>query len=237
LITDNKNREITLNERQSLVENRESLALRNMDDLRATIASLEEQLRTAAIEAEEKLSSALEENKKAEAEVLRLLNVVKALEVQLEGSVAEMSSSRTESVIERKEHQRVVLSERDLTNRCSQLEKEKMALIREIGGASTKVVDSEREIDRLLATIANSKSDLDCLQHEMSSFKDAATAEAEGLRRLLEESKERLRDSERATLLMTGDSVDKLAQFTKVCSIFILYNMPMEIARSPIRRN
>ena len=222
LITDNENREIALEERQSVVENRESMALRDMDDLRATIASLEEQLRTAAIEAEEKLLSALQENKKAEAEVLRLLTAVKALEVQLEGSVAEMSSSRTESVIEREEHQRIVLSERDLTNRCSQLQKEKMALIREIGGASTKVVDSELEIDRLVAMIANSKSDLDSLQHEMSSFKDAAAAEAEGLHHLLEESKERLRDSEKATLLVTGDSANKLAQVTKVCPIFYL---------------
>ena len=198
------------------------MALRDMEDFRANIASLEEQLRTATIEAEEKLSSALQEIKKAEAEVLRLLTAVKALENQLESSVAELSSSRTESVTEREEHQRVVLSQRDLTNRCSQLEKEKMALLREIGGASTKAVDSEREIDRLLAVIANSKSDLECLQHEMSSFKDAAAAEAEDLHRLLEDSKERLRDSERATLLVTGDSADKLAQVTKVRSIFYL---------------
>lgn len=219
LITESMNREITLKEVQSEAERRESIVLRDLEALRSDITSKEKQLIDVTEGADEKLSKALQENEKAEAEILKMRNANKALKTQLDSSVAEMDSCRTDGAIEKDELQRLVLREKDLSNQCSQLETQRVALLKEIRGASSKVMEGERKIEELLESIASSKGDIDSIHHEMSSVKEAAAAAIEGLNRLLEESRELLRDSERAKLLMAGDSVDKLAEVTKVSQI------------------
>ena len=219
LVTESMNREITLKEVQSEAERRQSIVLRDLEALRSDIMSKEKQLIDVTEGADEKLSKALQENEKAEAEILKMQNANKALKTQLDSSVAEMDSCRTDGAIEKDELQKLVLREKDLSNQCSQLETQRVALLKEIRGASSKVMEGERKIEELLESIASSKGDIDSIHQEMSSIKEGAAAEIEGLNRLLEESRELLRDSERAKLLMAGDSVDKLAEVTKVSQI------------------
>ena len=219
LVTESMNREITLKEVQSEAERRESIVLRDLEALRSDIMSKEKQLIDVTEGADEKLSKALQENEKAEAEILKMHNANKALKTQLDSSVAEMDSCRTDGAIEKDELQKLVLREKDLSNQCSQLETQRVALLKEIRGASSKVMEGERKIEELLESIAGSKGDIDSIHQEMSSVKEGAAAEIEGLNRLLEESRELLRDSERAKLLMAGDSVDRLAEVTRVSQI------------------
>ena len=219
LVTESMNREITLKEVQSEAERRQSIVLRDLEALRSDIMSKEKQLIDVTEGADEKLSKALQENEKAEAEILKMHNANKALKTQLDSSVAEMDSCRTDGAIEKDELQKLVLREKDLSNQCSQLETQRVALLKEIRGASSKVMEGERKIEELLESIASSKGDIDSIHQEMSSVKEGAAAEIEGLNRLLEESRELLRDSERAKLLMAGDSVDRLAEVTRVSQI------------------
>ena len=219
LVTESMNREITLKEVQSEAERRQSIVLRDLEALRSDIMSKEKQLIDVTEGADEKLSKALQENEKAEAEILKMQNANKALKTQLDSSVAEMDSCRTDGAIEKDELQKLVLREKDLSNQCSQLETQRVALLKEIRGASSKVMEGERKIEELLESIASSKGDIDSIHQEMSSIKEGAAAEIEGLNRLLEESRELLRDSERAKLLMAGDSVDRLAEVTRVSQI------------------
>ena len=193
--------------------------LRDLEVLRSDITSKERQLIDVTEGAEKKLSKALQENEKAEAEILQLRNACKALKTQLDSSVAEMDSCRTDGAIEKDEFQKLGLREKDLSDQCSQLETQRVALLKEIRGASSKVMEGERRIEELLESISSSKGDVDSIHQEMSSMKDASAAEIDGLNRLLEESKELLRDSERAKLLMAGDSLDKLTEVTKVSQV------------------
>lgn len=193
--------------------------LRDLEVLRSDITSKERQLIDVTEGADGKLSTALRENEKAKAEILQLHNANKALKTQLDSSVAEMDSCRTDGAIEKDEFQKLILREKDLSDQCCQLETQRVALLKEIRGASSKVMEGERRIEDLLESISSSKGDVDSIHQEMSSMKDASAAEIKGLNRLLEESKELLRDSERAKLLMAGDSLDKLAEVTKVSQI------------------